>query len=161
MYKRPRDSQRQKVYDTEREHSLWKKVGYSTLSKQAKMGFCENAFSYNEVIEFVDFITSQKWFKNAYPNVLDIFVKDGRGRKNAAGWPASWDSFGYGKIAIPRWARHRLVILHEIAHVVTHHKHAWHGRQFCENFLFLIYFVIDQKAGNEMEKLFIKNKVKY
>lgn len=137
----PRDNQRSKVYRAERRVS--KGVQFSTVS---------------EMQGYVDQLCASRWWHNRFPDVQDITVKDGRGRRNAAGWNGRC---GTGYVAMPRWSRCERVLFHEVAHVVTPGCYAWHGREFVRNFLALV----DRWMGKEVARLlresFSEYKVKW
>ena len=160
MSHRPRDSQRSKVYKAEQGHSLW---------------FDEALFdSVGEVQEWVDCICRSRWFKNRYPRyAIDaksimkygraadgIKVLDGRSRQRACGSTR-------GFIKLPVWTRSDLHILHEIAHVVTRRNGyqgplpAYHGRDFCANYLALVRQFMGKEEADELKGCFKKHRVKY
>jgi len=157
---RPRDSQRKKLYAAERKHSLW--VNDSQFD------------SVGEVQKWVDNICKSRWFKNRFPRYkLDlsslmrdgiatygIKVLDGRGRLRANGSTR-------GFIKLPVWTRSHLHILHEIAHVITRRTDhngplpAFHGREFCANYIALVRQFLGKEAGDELKECFRKSRVKY
>ncbi|TET39004.1 MAG: hypothetical protein E3J69_00820 [Anaerolineales bacterium] len=161
MSRRPRDSQMSKVYAAERKHSLWREESqYDSIS---------------HVQVWVDSICKSRWFKNRYPRYAlaksiqtafltdrerGIKVLDGRGRRKACGSTR-------GFIKLPVWSRSDLVILHEIAHVVTRRKGyhgplpAYHGREFCANYLALVRQFLGKEAAKELKVCFKKSRVKY
>ena len=160
MSDRPRDSQRSKVYAAERMHSQW---------------YDENQYAnLGEIQSWVDGICKSRWFKNRYPRYAvdkksimkygraadGIKVLDGRGRIRPCGSTR-------GFIKLPMWSRFELLILHEIAHVVTRRNGyhgplpAWHGREFCANFLALVRRFLGKEAGKELKACFKKKRVKY
>lgn len=160
MSRRPRDSQLSKVYKAESAHSYWSDVSeYDSLS---------------EIQRWVDEICKSRWFKNRYPRyALDaksimkygraadgIKVLDGRGRQRACGSTR-------GFIKLPVWTRSDLHILHEIAHVVTRRNGyqgplpAYHGRDFCANYLALVRQFMGKEEADELKACFKKHRVKY
>lgn len=162
MSTRPRDSQRKKVYDSEQAHSLWTWDAHQYESVQ-------------QVQSWVDSICKSRWFINRFPrHAIDkkriavygrradgIKVLDGRGRRGACGSTR-------GFVKLPVWSRSDLVILHEIAHVVTSRYTtnnrklpAHHGRDFCANYLALVRRFLGKEAGDELKACFKKHKVKY
>lgn len=177
-----RDSQRQKVYDAERAHSHFKKAiektpeGYwLSIVKEFEDGTLIP--SVQEMQDYVDKLTRSRWFKNRWPKYRydkdrmvmstargarferrphGIVVLDGRRRRTAFG-------SSNGSISMPRWSRSQLVILHEIAHVVTGEgrKVRAHGRHYCSNFLALIRHELGAEAADEMKRLFKEHRVKY
>ncbi len=174
-----RDSQRQKVYDSERSHSLWKsavQVDFDgwRLSNVVEFEDGTPVPSVSEVQSYVNKLTRGRWFKNRWPRYSydknktvwsggsvikrphGILVLDGRRRRSATG------SIN-GSISMPRWSRFTLVILHEITHVVTgtSRTKGAHGRTFCANYLALIRHELGVDAANEMKQLFKEHRVKY
>lgn len=156
MSSRQRDNQRSKVYAAERKHSLWREESQY------------DSISYVQV--WVDSICKTRWFKNRYPNyALDtsvmyrkhgIKVLDGRGRVRPCGSTR-------GFVKLPVWSRSDLIILHEIAHVVTRRNGyhgplpAFHGRDFCANYLALVRRFLGKEAGDELKACFKNKRVKY
>lgn len=177
-----RDSQRQKVYDAERAHSHFKKA----VEKNPDGYYLRRAVEFEdgtpipdvqEVQDYVDKVTRSRWFKARWPKYRydkdrmvmstargarferrphGIVVLDGRRRRSAYG-------SSNGSIAMPRWSRSELLILHEMAHVVTgsSRKVRAHGKYYCSNFLALIRHELGAEAANEMKQLFKEHRVKY
>jgi putative metallohydrolase (TIGR04338 family) len=149
------------LYKAERLHSLW--------SNNSQFD------SLKDVQDWVDKICKSRWFKNRYPRHAyqenksqflinkgqGIKVLDGRGRTRANGSTR-------GFIKLPVWTRSELHILHEIAHVVTSRYTvnnrklpAFHGRDFCANYLSLVRHFLGKEAGKELKACFKKSRVKY
>lgn len=115
---RPRDSQRSKVISAT--HALPPGKHIRTVP---------------EIKGYVEKSITSRWFRNRWPWLKEIKIKDGRGRCNAgAGW--NWHDNHF--ITLPRWARYERYLLHEIAHVVTPRRHAAHGPKFMKNFIALL-----------------------
>jgi putative metallohydrolase (TIGR04338 family) len=116
--------------------------------------------SYDETKNFVEKIMRSRWWKSRMPNVRHLKLKDGRGTRYARG-----GRYGFRGIVlnIPRWARHPLVILHEMAHTMTPPNHITpsHGPTFCANNLDLIKRWINKDAWLEMKALYKSHKVKF
>lgn len=68
-------------------------------------------------------------------------VYDGRGCRRATG--------GFGQVTIPRWARSRWVICHEVAHCIAGNR-PWHGPAFCRVYLELIEEVLGFEARERL-----------
>jgi len=68
-----------------------------------------------ECQKFVDKVMARKYVKANY-RTLKITVLDGRGRRSACA------TFFHGgrAIKLPKWSRNKFVILHEVAHHLTH-----------------------------------------
>lgn len=118
--KRPRDSQRQKFYDAE-------DAALGTPSRT-------EAMSLAECQAFVNSVVRSQWVKENFtevnPNLGAFRVTDGRGARNAKA--------NMHRIVLPKWARNRYTILHEIAHGLTPRKYAGHGREYVVNYLKLM-----------------------
>jgi len=95
--KRPRDSQKQKLYSAERAIAS-ETVGDGSIA---------------DVTLFVNKVLSSAVVRRNYPNTpTRLHVKDGRGTRIARG--------GLGGLSLPAgWARKELVVLHEIAHALN------------------------------------------
>ena len=109
-----RDSQRGKVYKWERQF-------------QERGTFCAKTFAYrchNEMS--MDEIKALVAKVNRHFKMRPTRIDPGAGRRSAY-------SYG-GKIALPKWARQPVVVLHEMAHEVHRYLgrpgHAIHGREF-------------------------------
>lgn len=144
---RKRDFQRSRVYNSEFHHSHYKTLSIDKMSIA-------------ECRDYIERIMRSRWWKSRMPNVWHLNLKDGRGTRRARG-----GRHGDGiKINLPRWARHPIVILHEIAHTITPKSRyiaASHGRQFCSNYLALIKRWVGHEAWREMKDHFKKGRVKY
>lgn len=125
--KRPRDSQRKRAYDAERQvrnecEALFPNKDRMTLP---------------EIKEWVYKIDNSNWMAKhyfratGYPNII---IKDGRGRRSAFG---SRIVLGF-----PKWSRTKLIVLHELAHSIDSRMHqdftAGHGREWARIFLTLV-----------------------
>jgi putative metallohydrolase (TIGR04338 family) len=99
---------------------------------------------------FVDEVIAEhrEWFWPKY-----VCVQDGRGRRSAC---ASFDT-----ISVPRWARTRIVILHELAHIITPPPFAWHGPEFALNFLKLVRSVLGFDQYNKLATSFEDHSVRW
>jgi len=62
-----------------------------------------------------------KVWSDYFPDKIPPTLKDGRGRRHASG--SRWT------IKLPKWARSKLIVLHEIAHSLQLNQ-PWHGREF-------------------------------
>ncbi len=94
------------------------------------------------------------------PNDTYLNLKDGHGTRRARGGAHGAEI----RINLPHWARHPIVILHEIAHTITpmdRYIAASHGRQFCSNYLALIKRWMGRDAWLEMKEQFRMKRVKY
>lgn len=92
---RARDAQRQAVYDWERSLRPWLRPDSEAL----------RPLSLDECRELIQHVWRSYFGRAAVPQ-----VKDGRG--------CSWARGSHKAIVLPRWARHRLIVLHEVAHAI-------------------------------------------
>ena len=146
--KRPRDSQRQKVYDAEKAAFLdafWAPLDDNSI---------EGARRYVKQV-----IGSKRWATLAlrydYPSSnITIAVKDGRGRRSACA--STW------RVSLPVHTRSKPIILHELAHTLTNHqrKLPGHGWLFCRAYLDLVSTFIGADAKKKLKASFRDHKVK-
>jgi putative metallohydrolase (TIGR04338 family) len=91
---------------------------------------------------------------------LKIEVKDGRRRRSASAH-GHFTSTSHAVLYFPRKTRKYIMVLHEMAHVLTPHKYAGHGEEYCTNYLYLIKHFLGEAAYEEMVLLFNENKIKF
>lgn len=155
MNKRPRDSQRQKVYD----------AGWSVDQG-------EQFIHMRDLRAYVYKIYRSRWRKALYRkyNLDDrgfhLYVGDGRSRRKACmqnGWKRHYE------IKFPRSMRSQLTILHEIAHVLVEEiftigrgeKVAYHGREFCAFLFLLVRRWMGADAAKQLKAAYKKYRVKH
>lgn len=134
--KRPRDSQRQKLYDAER----------------VLIEFSRPLPTVPEIQTYVDDLCAQKWFRSRFGNRI-IPVKDGRGRRTAFGYHS-------GPILVPRKFRREDSILHEVAHVVSSSNHAAHGPEYAANLATIVFHKMGREAETALLRSFDEHRVK-
>lgn len=127
--------------------------------------------SLEEVQDFLKHLTNSCWFKRRWKLQKQIIVVDGRGRQKASG------SSTQLTIWLPLWARTKVVILHELSHVLSgrgvvgvapettcpsYHKsyEAGHGREFCKRFLALIKHELGKQAWKDLKESYKSAGVK-
>ena len=139
---RMRDSQRSKVYEAEKGLDAF----YGPrLSWEATQAFARRVV--RESKSWGNWDTGARW----------IEVRDGRGRSNAGGCSRY--------IAMPRWSRTRLVIIHELAHTCQHrsrypYEDAAHGPVFARIYLDLVEEFLGREVSSELALAFRKCKVR-
>ncbi len=121
-----RDNQRQKVYDSEAlafEGRTERGTPYDALPEYKTVAECQ---------QFVSKVVSSSTWKHLCPFGPEyVTVADGRGRRRAGA--------SGGRITIPRFARRRWYLLHELAHVATPAEEwAPHGPQYVFAYLHLV-----------------------
>lgn len=135
--RRPRDSQRSRVYAAER-----------GVPQGAKFkGFAECR-------AYVDGIVASGWWREKFPHVPTVEVKDGRGRRHAGG------SAQHRFVTLPRWARNELIVLHELAHVVDAPNNPGHGPEFARLYLEFVREWRGESAAARLEASFEAHGVK-
>lgn len=120
--KKPRDSQRARLYRAERG-----RLGEPSVHAPPTM-------TMTEIRRWVGRLTRSSWWRRRFPGCRYIAVRDGRGRRSAAGQNCGH----FGVIKLPRWARNPLVVLHEVAHAVQPRRTAAHGPEFARIYLDLV-----------------------
>lgn len=150
-YRKPRDTQKRRLYAAERSVQLGSPV-VMTMEQARK---------------HVDYITNSRWWKSRYPHVKSVIVKAGNGnQKNATGTLAhginketkEWEDVG--EITLPEWARIEWVILHELAHTVTRVRPA-HGKDYAKNYLALVKRFLGNETHKKLRGAFKSYKIKY
>lgn len=138
---KPRDTQRSRVYAAENEFR--RVIGDKQFHEQ--LGY----------LMFVEKVERSKWFRQKY-GARAFEVKDGRGRTSAGAW-------GSRHITLPKWARTPVVILHEIAHCVTHTEHdsvAGHGWEYVAIFLDLVRHFLGVEAHGKFRTILKQHRVR-
>ena len=109
-----------------------------------------------ECQKFVDKVISRKYVLEKYGSQAGrpIIVLDGRGRRRACA------TFQYGRRAIklPIWARTKYVILHEVAHHLTHLD--GHKAEFASCLLDLVRHFLGKESADALQGAFHLKGVK-
>jgi putative metallohydrolase (TIGR04338 family) len=135
---RPRDSQRQKLYDAE--DVLARSPDYQTVEE------CQ---------AFIDGVLRSRWFQSRWGQ-RRIFVGPGRGQRRAIAF-----STRLVQLEMPKWSRQRQVLLHELAHCLIPDNLAAHGREFAGVYLFLVRQVMGDEAWATLQSSFRAHRVHY
>lgn len=139
-----RDSQRSRVYKAER-----KVYHLGAPLREVK-----------DIERFIKKQLARKAITRRYPDATKkVVVGDGRGRRAACAW-------GDWKISIPLWARHEMVVIHELAHIVANRHYgsrgvAAHGWEFCSVFLDLVRFIMGREAHDALKASFKEHRVRF
>jgi putative metallohydrolase (TIGR04338 family) len=136
-----RDSQRQRVYDSEAEFEKTVGSGQQFRNKDEVQAYLFNLMGSN-------------WYQTQWPKAPRTITV----RLNAI-WARS--SGGRTKIRISKGSMDEITVLHELAHSITGKEGGWHGRTFCINFLKLIRKKLSVTAEESMKACFKKHKVKF
>ncbi len=127
----PMDPQRLRVYHAELE--VWPRDKDTKLTLQ-------------ELQAWVDDILARPWFRDAYPDIEALEIKDGRG--------SPWARVSLGKIHLPKRSRVLDVLVHEVLHHCLPGGAEWHGAVFCGLLLFFIGRLYDQKTKAKLRRAF-------
>jgi putative metallohydrolase (TIGR04338 family) len=133
----PRDFQRSKVYASEK--------GLRRGNRFNRIEDCQR---------YVDLVIDSPWWRTHCQTRPHVQVRDGRGRRHAGAYDHK------RAIALPKWSRSELIILHELAHIATPHSCAAHGAEFARNYVDLVRFFMGERAGARLENAFRANRVR-
>lgn len=139
MYKRERDTQRKRVYAAER-----------VLDDYGRI---ENV---SEIQVYVNKIWASKWARKHFRMACACFsplVADGRGTRIARG--------GWQRLNLPRWARTKTVILHELTHALLPDEGASHGWQFAKAYLDIVRHVLGREAAAKLKAAYRQYHVRF
>lgn len=140
---RSRDTQKSRLYAAE------------NAAFPAKFG---PAMSWDEARAYIDGVFRSHWMRTRYPGAAQrwrlnlIRLSDGRSR-TSAGANASY-------IALPRWSRTPIVILHEIGHVIAPPR-AWHGHEYAAIYLKLVSQFLGRASHDRLRAEFKRHRVRY
>lgn len=105
-------------------------------------------------------------FQRHYPMAdgLNILLRPGRSARKAFADHREKDGVLYHAITLPKWARRKTVILHELAHHLNNpdgntDKEA-HGYEFAAIYIDLIHKFLGKEAGKELKRCYTKKKVR-
>ena len=132
-----RDSQRGKLYKAERSLDIFRSPRLETVG---------------EIEQYCEKVANSVWFDKQYPKrkFKKFTIGDGRHRKSACGNIN-------GTIKFPKSLRSELIVLHEIAHTVTHAL-PHHGYEFANNMLLLVKHL---SAHDSLKAAFKAHKVRF
>jgi len=139
-----RDSQKQKLYDAE------------TITRRLmeKQNLNPSFSSIEEIQKFIDKLISSAWFKKRFGDNVVCKVINARENQRTA-------YARFHNISLPHWAWNKVVVLHELSHIVSRHYEGSHGRFFARAFLEIVRHVLGQEAAWILKKYYKKGKVKY
>jgi len=150
-FARKRDSQRQKVYDSE--------VIFNTKTKENFLEIYEKAIkkmTLDEIEEYCLKLIDLKWFQKRWPQVKGVNLGDGRSRRSACAVLNGKEA----KMTFPVYTRYKIMVLHELSHACDMSNAGWHGRPFCRIYLELIRHELGDAAWRVMKECFKQKKVK-
>ena len=131
------DSQRQKLYDSER---------------RCRKG--ESFDSFRDAQRYLNKVLESAWFQRRF-DVPDIQLKRGRGRSSAYWWGSSNIRLSTANHMYER------VLLHELVHTLVPLPHSGHGRLFCAIYLDLVRHYMGEEAYEELLEGYRREGVKY
>jgi len=146
-----RDSQKQKVYDSETFYFKTEK-----LNDKDVLALVDLAME-GELVSFL-----KNNFTSAVSAPVDVELCPSKKLKTAKG--------GYSGITLPDWAKNELIVLHELAHTLMHRIFSFseraekriqsHGAEFCYIYLSLVWELIPEWY-DELIRRFDSKGVKY
>lgn len=141
---RPRDSQRQRLYDAER-----KLIDLFTVDK----------LPLDQIQDLVNRAQQSDVYKEYLPkDKKKIVVKKGR-----SGCSAYGNKLG---ITLPTWAQTKMIAMHELAHVMVIRKdpeatHEPHGWLFARMYLDLVFWCYGESVRDKLKHSFDLHRVAY
>lgn len=138
---RPRDTQKTHLYRAE-----WAVRG-ENVSKLAQqhLGTIEGCQRY------VDEVQAYAWFQRRWPK-QKLNVERGRG-SNASPWAS--------RIRLAKWGQNEFVVLHELAHILTPTRYAWHGPEFAGVLLFLVERMMGKEYAQKLRAAYKNHRVRH
>lgn len=134
--RRPRDSQRAKLYRAEDEVNPGRRL--PTVDK---------------LQAFVDDVAGSDWFLARWgPRTFE--VRPGHGHRRAT-------ADANGVLQMPRWARAEVVVLHEMAHCLTPVAFAAHGPEYAGVLLALVRRAVSPGTAQHLEDAFARHRVRW
>lgn len=107
-----------------------------------------------EVVEFVEGVTQSKWWLR-HSKYLQVKIRDGRGNDYAL------TNFQEGALNLPRWARVRPVIVHELAHLITNIEKSGHGPEFVANLVEMYRRFLGKRWSEILKERLEQNRVEW
>jgi hypothetical protein len=142
-----RDSQRSKVYRSENEAEM-----------KVFLGRDPEIMTLEEIEGMITNIQVSEWFRVRYgrPRWFRVYPSPGCGKARC------FQMQGGGfEITIPKKMRRRWIVLHELSHGLTPRNFAWHGPEFCGNYLSLCKEYLPEGHYNTLLECFQKNGVRW
>lgn len=161
---RERDNQRQKVYDAEQRATGWHYAPASTL------------MTIEQCQAFVDRVLATKWLANQEDMRMQLSLIRRKGGVivfAGSGTNASIDdrigtSYGWAvkttdrpSISMARQSRQKMVLLHELSHLLQPSGSAAHGWQFCSIELRLVRHFLGKEAYDKLKAEFKAGRVRF
>ncbi len=134
--RRPRDSQRARLYRAEEEVHAGRRLP-TVAQLQA----------------YVDGVAGSDWFLARW-GVRPFEVRPGYGHRRAT-------ADVNGVLQLPRWARSEVVVLHEMAHCLTPVAFAAHGPEYAGVLLALVRRAVDPGRAQSLEDAFARHRVRW
>lgn len=148
-----RDMQKAKLYRAEREAFGF---GFSAVVRYDRhSGRHSSEMTLPDCEAFIDKVCCDAWVRRTFGTIAPR-VADGRGTRIARGSP--------DRINLPRWARTKPVILHELAHGLTRKAYgpspAPHGWEFASVYLRLVQHFLGKDRADQLRAAFKKHRVR-
>ena len=153
---KPRDMQKTKLYAAERCPEHMRRWWTETPCRDT-----------TGVWVFFERITKDPWFLRHYGR-WTLWLRNGQGARIARGAYRGEDLFRrhVADLKLPRWARYRQMILHELAHAVASQIHGsgniqGHGREYAAIYLDLVRHFLGAEAARQLRASFKAHGVKH
>lgn len=112
-----------------------------------------------EVQSYLDLMTQTRWWMNDHPDVRDIECASSRRRGTSVGKWYSQDRAGYIEMAPDHLVEN--IVLHEVAHVVSHAEDCSnsHDPAFAQAYLVLVFRQRGLEAWTDLRDTFLSYEI--
>ena len=149
---RPRDGQRQKVYDAER--------GWH--DSQMELNPSDNLKTPGRTFSYAKMVWASPWTRKQFPVETRQALNLGMKRKTARCSSARRCHIRFGYDA---WHMTKYVVLHEMAHAVCNYRESYqcagHGREFVRRYLSLVQHFLGVESAKALRAAFREQNVKW
>lgn len=148
MRNRNRDYQRKRVYDAEN----WAETSIYTLPESLEW-----------VTKTIHSWIADPRFIERYGEVKQVTIMPGKGARRCSMRVTPEE--GHLKLCFPKHGRHPMVLAHELAHYCSDtgwsHNIAWHGIEFCSDYLWLVETFVGKEEALLLKEAFDHYGVEY
>lgn len=118
--------------------------------------------SIEDIERYVRRIWKSKRLRASYPDAFRHWTRDPTVRRGIANTYARGGVHG---IKLPTWAWRQNVVIHELAHTITHRHFGWdvagHGWQFCSVYLRMTLLFMGRYAHDNLKLSFKHHRVRF
>jgi putative metallohydrolase (TIGR04338 family) len=112
-----------------------------------------------ETKKYIEGVMASPFWREHFKGVNLLKLGDGRRRAHPCGGP--WWGYDGISLKLPRFSRTKMIVLHEMAHGVQPRDTAWHGPEFCQIYVALVYRFMGFDRGEELRKAFVAADIKH